>query len=99
MPGVNGEPTSITRQKQSWMLAATFAGMGTGFIAFWVTLVILNAGILCAIISLIAWPISRDKGGQNFATKTTILFFLATVIGILVGLGSSVGTGLPVGGP
>lgn len=81
------------------MLASLFAGMGIGFVLFWVTLDIINAGIICAIISLVVWPLSRDKVGRDFATKTAILFFVATVIGILVGLGSTVGSGLPLAGP
>ena len=97
MPQTIGDQAKLARQRQSWMVATLFAGMGTGFIVFWVTLAILNASILCAVISLVVWPLSRDKGGQNFATKTTILFFVATIIGILVGLGSTVGSGLPIG--
>ena len=98
MSEVAGDQTRIARLKQSWMIAAVFVGMGTGFIVFWLTLVMLNAVIFSAFISLVAWPITREKGGSDFATKTTILFFVATIVGILVGLGSSIGSGLPVGG-
>lgn len=80
------------------MIAVVFAGMGTGFIAFWVTLSMLNSSALSAIISLFVWPISRDKVGRDFATKATILFFAATIIGILVGFASSIGSGLPLSG-
>lgn len=94
MPEMIGDQKSLARQRQSWLLVALFAGMGTGFIIFWVTLAILNASVLCAIISLVIWPLSRDKGGSNFATTSAITFFVATIIGIFVGVASTAGTGL-----
>ncbi len=97
MPGTIGDQSKLARERQTWILATVFAGMGIGFVIFWVTLVILNASILCAVISAVVWPLSRGKGGSDFAAKATVVFFVATIVGILVGLGSSIGSGLPVG--
>lgn len=99
MPVTIESKSKTARQKQSWMIAVLFAALGTGFILFWMTLDILTAGILSAIISLAVWPLSRSKGGKDFASKAVALFFVAAIIGVLVGLGSSAGTGLPVSGP
>ena len=99
MPATVEDQKKIARQQQSWLLAALFAGLGTGFILFWVTLAVLYASIICGIISLVVWPLSRGRWDSNFATKAVITFFVATVIGVLVGLGTTVGTGLPLSGP
>ena len=96
MPATIEDQARLARQRQTWILATVFAGMGIGFVIFLVTLVILNASILCAVISAVVWPLSRNKGGPDFATKATVVFFVATMIGILVGLGSCIGSGLPV---
>ena len=93
------EDQRVARQRHSWLLAALFGGLGTGFILFWVTLAPLNAIILCAIVALFAWPLTRGRWGSHFATVTTIIFFVATLIGVFVGLSTTVGTGLPLSGP
>lgn len=99
MPGVIEDQKKVVRQQQSWVLAAVFTGLGTGFVIFWVTLAVVNASVLSAIISLVVWPLSRERWGGTFATKATIIFFAATIIGIFVGLSTTIGTGLPLSGP
>lgn len=99
MTSVKGNEANIAKQRQSWLLATVFAGLGTGFIAFWVTLSAVNSGVLGLVASLVVWPITRNFGGNNFATKAVLIYLLAVAIGIGVGFASDFGTGVPVNVP
>ncbi|MGI0091220.1 MAG: hypothetical protein ACREBS_05885 [Nitrososphaerales archaeon] len=82
----------------SWFIAATFAGLGAGFIAFWLTLSLVYSEGLCAIGVLVVWPFAKTMGRTGFANRATFIYLAATVIGIGVGFASSLGTGVPVTG-
>ena len=70
--------------------------MGVGFIAFWVTLSLVYAEGLSAIGALVVWPLANNLACSNFATRATIVYIVATVIGVGVGFATSLGTGVPV---
>jgi hypothetical protein len=86
----------VTRTEASWLLVATFAGLGTGFIMLILTLSIIYAITLSSIGVLIVWFLARNEKGDGFALQTAGIYFVSTVIGTAVGWGSTIGTGLPV---
>ena len=85
-------------EEPSWLIAAIFSGLGAGFIAFWVTLSPVYAEGICAIGAILVWPLAGKVGRPGFANRATIVYLVATVIGIGVGFASSFGTGVPVTG-
>jgi hypothetical protein len=92
----NVKEWEIDKSKHSILLSVTFAGLGTGFIAFWLTLTFLYSGLLCAMGGLIVWALVRGMKGEDFATRSFVLFFISALIGIGVGYGSSFGSGVPI---
>jgi hypothetical protein len=92
----SGKNEAISRKEVCWLLAVTFAGLGTGFILLILTLSMLYAVILCSIGILIVWPLARNEKGDEFALHATAIYFVSSVIGVAVGWGSTMGTGLPV---
>ncbi len=82
----------------SWLIAVIFAGLGAGFIAFWVTLSFVYAEGLCAIGAILVWPLAGTIKRPGFSRDATIIYLIATAIGIGVGFASSFGTGVPVAG-
>ncbi len=80
------------------MIAAVFAGMGIGFIAFWVTLSFVYAEGLSALGAVFVWPLSKSVGSKDFEKRATVVYLVATVIGVGVGFASSFGTGVPITG-
>jgi len=90
-----GEGTTNSKEI-SWLLGATFAGLGTGFIMLILTLSLIYAIALCAFGILVVWPLASAEKGKDFALQATGVYFTAAVIGVGVGWGSTIGTGLPV---
>jgi len=86
----------ITRTEASWLLVATFAGLGTGFILLILTLSMVYSVVLSSIGILFVWFLARNEKGDGFALQAAGIYFVSSVIGALVGWGSTVGTGLPV---
>jgi hypothetical protein len=84
------------RRESSWLIGATFAGLATGFIAFWLTLVVAYAIIISSAGALVVWLFAKDAMGEDFASHATVIFLVSIVIGVLVGLGSSYGSGVPI---
>ena len=99
MPQIRSEPSSdtISHADASWLLAVTFAGLGTGFVMLILTLSMVNAILLCAIGILVVWPLSRNKKGNRFALQSSGIYYAASIVGISIGWASTFGTGLPVG--
>ena len=86
----------ITRTEASWLLVATFAGLGTGFIMLILTLSMVYSVVLSSIGILIVWLLARNEKGDGFALQAAGIYFVSSVIGVVVGWGSTIGTGLPV---
>ena len=89
---------TISHGDASWLLAVTFAGLGTGFVLLILTLSMANAIVLCAAGILIVWPLSRNKKGNQFALQSSGIYYAACIAGVTVGWASTFGTGLPVDG-
>ena len=88
---------SISRAEASWLLAVTFAGLGTGFIMLILTLSMLNAVALCALGMMFVWPLAKNKNkDSHFALKSSGIYFASCIVGVAVGWSSTFGTGLPV---
>jgi hypothetical protein len=85
-------------EEPSWLIATLFAGMGVGFIAFWVTLSLVYAEGLSAIGAIFVWPLAKGLGFKGFETRATLVYLVATIIGVGVGVASSFGSGMPVSG-
>jgi hypothetical protein len=85
-------------EESSWLIAAVFAGLGIGFISFWVTLSFVYAEGLSAIGAVFVYPLSKELGIKEFETRATIVYIVATIIGVGVGFASSMGSGVPVTG-
>ncbi|MHB1868992.1 MAG: hypothetical protein ACYCPP_08610 [Nitrososphaerales archaeon] len=93
-----GQQVRTRSEEPSWLIAAIFSGLGAGFIAFWVTLSPVYAEGICAIGAILVWPLAGKVGGPGFANRATIIYLVATAIGVGVGFASSIGTGVPVTG-
>ena len=92
----NADEGELDRSAHSILLSVTFAGLGTGFIAFWVTLNFLYSGLLCGFGGLIVLGFVRGMRGDEFATRSFALFLISGIIGIGVGFATSFGTGMPI---
>jgi hypothetical protein len=92
----SGKNEAISHKEVSWLLAVTFAGLGTGFILLILTLSMVYAILLGSVGVLIVWPLARSEKGASFALNATAIYFVSSVIGAAVGWGSTMGTGLPV---
>lgn len=86
----------LVKSESSILLSVAFAGLGTGFISFWLTLTVLYSGILCLIGAPIVWFFVRGMKGDNIANRSVILYLVCVLIGIGVGYASSAGSGVPV---
>jgi Flp pilus assembly protein TadB len=92
----NSKQGESTKREHSLLLTACFAGLGTGFITFWLTLTLLYSGILCAFGAPLVWILVRDMKGSDFADRSLMIYLISALIGIGVGLASSFGSGLPI---
>jgi hypothetical protein len=88
--------SDLARKEPSWLVATTFAGLATGFITFWLTLVVAYSIILSSTGALIVWFFARGLGGEEFAERATVIFLVSIVIGVSVGVASSFGSGVPI---
>lgn len=86
----------LSRKEPSWLVATTFAGLATGFITFWLTLVVAYSIILSATGVIVVWFFARGLGGDDFAMRAVIIFLISIVVGVAVGVASSAGSGMPV---
>jgi hypothetical protein len=99
MPEINSESGiegTVTRTEASWLLVATFAGLGTGFILLILTLSMVYSVVLSSLGILFVWFLARNDKGDGFALQAAGIYFVSSVIGVMVGWGSTFGTGLPV---
>jgi hypothetical protein len=99
MPEINSGSSIdgvVTRAEASWLLVATFAGLGTGFIMLILTLSMIYSVVLSSVGVVIIWFLARNEKGKGFALQAAGIYFVSAVIGTVVGWGSTVGTGLPV---
>jgi len=87
---------NMSRKEVSWLLGVTFAGLATGFILLILTLSMVYAIVLCSVGAVIVWPLARSERGDSFALNATAIYFVSAVIGVAVGWGSTIGTGLPI---
>jgi hypothetical protein len=92
----DNENQNISHKEVSWLLGVTFAGLGTGFILLILTLSMIYAVILCSLGILIVLPLARNEKGNDFAMQAVAIYFVSGVIGVVVGWGSTFGTGLPL---
>jgi hypothetical protein len=94
----NNSTDTISHTDASWLLAVTFAGLGSGFVMLILTLSMVNAILLCTLGILVVWPLSRNKKDNNqFALESIGIYYASAIVGVTVGWASTFGTGLPVG--
>lgn len=99
MPDNKETQLSLQKTQQTLIIADIFAGLATGFIAFWTSLSLVYPPIFGAIGAAIAWTVARGRGDSNYAMMIAMIFFVTALIGMGVGVGSSFGSGAPIVGP
>ena len=90
------EQSQIRREDGSFLIASVFVGLGTGFIAFWLTLSIVYSATICAFGIPVVWFVARDVRKIQLTNQAMIVYFISALVGIGVGFASSFGTGMPV---
>jgi hypothetical protein len=90
--------TAPKNEEPSWLIAGVFAGLAVGFISFWATLSFVYAEGLSALGAVFVWPLAKSVGTKDFEKRATVVYLVATVIGVGVGFASSLGSGVPVTG-
>jgi uncharacterized membrane protein len=86
----------IRREDASFIIATFFAGLGAGFVVFWLTLSITHSILFCAVGVPLVWFVGRNMKGIEMINQAMIIYFVSAIIGVGVGFASSFGTGIPV---
>jgi hypothetical protein len=93
-----GGKGELRREDVSLFIAIVFAGLGCGFVLFWLTLSFLYSFVLSFLGIPVIWFAAKSTRGNGIMSQAIIIYIISVAIGIGVGFASSFGTGVPVAG-